>query len=384
MAYLIQQPLSPYWTAQWIGESGKKKKRSTRVRVKPDFKLDGFKETPAQARARAQQIADAFEKADKGSATAQKLHATINALLPSGGVPVIREYVMDYIETRERTAPQTQNNDRRALIGFLEFLGDKADATLDMLTTDDVNAWIEHESLRVRPSTVKLYRQVARVPFRRAFEAELIARDPFALSRVPKTIDSAPIVRRSFTLADLRKLVSLLSPDWAMAVRLCVLLGGLRLGDVCNLRWEQFDFEKGVCELITGKRGIPMSIPLLPSLVRHLQEWPRAGRYVIPTFHARYNSPSRSTLSTEFTSMVRAFGLGKMTGQGSRKESKGMTDLTFHMLRSTCATLLHESGVDASIAMRILSHNSSSVHQVYVRPSEESIRAGMRHLDVDL
>ncbi len=382
MAYLVQQSLSPFWTAQWTGADGKKRKRSTRVRVKPDFKKDGFKETPAQARARAQQIADAFEKADSGSATAQKLHATINALLPSGGVPVIREYVMDYIVTRERTAPQTQNNDRRALLSLLEFLGDKANLTIDQLTTADVNAWIE--SLRRRPSTVKLYRQVARVPFRRAFEEELIARDPFALSRVPKIVDNDPIVRKAFGLADLRILLPKLNPDWAMAVRLCVLLGGLRLGDVCNLCWTQFDFNKGVCELTTGKTGRPMSIPLLPVLVKHLQAWPRLGKYVLPTFHARYNSPSRSSLSTEFTSMVRGFGLGKMTGKNSRTGAKGMTDLTFHMLRSTAATILQEAGVAEGITMKILAHNSRAVHQVYIRPSESTIRASMNLLDIDL
>ena len=384
MAYLIQQSLSPYWTAQWTGADGKRKKRSTKVRIKPDFKKDGFRESAGQAKARAQQIADTFEQADQGNATAQKLHSTINALLPSGGVPTIRKYVMDYIENRERTAPKSKNNDRRALIGLLNFLGSKADLTLDKLTTADVNAWIERENMRVRPSTVKLYRQVARVPFRRAFEEELIARDPFALSRVPKTVDNAPIVRKTFSLQVLRKLISKLNPDWAMAVRLCVLLGGLRLGDVCCLKWSQFDFDKGICELVTRKRGVPMSIPLLPSLVKHLKNWPRTSAHVLPAFYARYNSPSKSSLSTEFTSMVRGFGLGKMTGQGSRSGSKGMTDLTFHMLRSTAATILQEAGVAEGIAMKILSHNSRTVHQAYIRPSEATIRAGMNLLDVEL
>ncbi len=382
MAYIIERPNSPFWTAQWTGANGQKKKRSTRVRIKPDFKKDGIRETANQARARAQQIADSFERADQGSVTAQKLHATINALLPSGAVPTIRAYVESYIATREKRAPKTKNNDRRALTGLLSFLGERADMPLDTLTTAQVNAWIEHEAENYRPSTVKLYRQVAAAPFRIAYEEELIARNPFALSRVPKVIDPDPVVRRAFTLDDLRFLLSKLSPEWAMAVRLCVLLGGLRLGDVCNLRWSQFDMARGHCRLVTGKRGVPMSIPLLPALVRELEAWPHTSAHILPRFHARYNSPSRSTLSTEFTSMVRALGLGEMTGkETNRRRARGLTDLSFHSLRYFSATLLQEAGVPEIIAMKVLSHNSSAVHQMYIKPSEDTIREKMAHLE---
>ncbi len=245
MAYLIQQSLSPYWTAQWTGSDGKKKKRSTRVRIKPDYKKDGFRETPAQARARAQSIADAFERADQGNATAQKLHATINRLLPDGGVPSVEKYLRDYLATRLLQKPATYDNIERGINLFLEFLGDRAALPLDSVTVATVNAWLEKEGQRVRTSTLRLYRDVVNTPFRRAFEEELLARNPFALAHVPKVVERSPIVRRSFGLADLQEVMAALSPDWAMAVRLCVFLGGLRLGDVCNLRWDQFDLKKG-------------------------------------------------------------------------------------------------------------------------------------------
>lgn len=387
MAYLIQQAGSPYWTAQWTSAAGKKVKRSTRVRIKPDFRKDGIRETAAQARARAQQIADAFEQAYAGTRTAQKLHATINELMPTGGVPTIREYLNNYLTRRSQVSPKTVNNDKRAIARLLEYLGSRANGTLDTLTTADVNAWMEYECGRVRTSTASLYRSCVHAPFRRAYEEQLIARDPFALSRMPKTVESNPIVRRAFALDDLHRLLQVLDSEWAMAVRLCVLLGGLRLGDVCNLRWEQFDLERKICRLVTRKRGIAMEIPLLPALIKHLENWAKVSAYLLPRLHARYNSRSRTSLSTEFTAMTRALGIGRMTGNAvdRRPDTNGMTDLTFHMLRSTCATLLHEAGVDEAIAMRILSHNSSSVHHIYVRPTEEVIRSGMEHLgSIDL
>ncbi len=386
MAYLVENPKSPFWAAQWTGADGKKKRRSTRVRIKPDYRKDGFRETPAQARARAQSIADAFERADQGNATAQKLHATINGLLPDGGVPSVEKYLRDYLATRLLQKPATYDNIERGINLFLEYLGDRAALPLDSVTVATVNAWLEKEGQRVRTSTLRLYRDVVNTPFRRAFEEELLARNPFTLAHLPQVVEASPIVIRSFTLADLREVVAALSPEWAMAVRLCVFLGGLRLGDVCNLRWDQFDLKKGVCELVTRKRGVPMDIPLIPSLVRHLKAWRRRGAYVLPEFHRRYNSKSRGSLSTEFSAMTRALGIAKKTGEESdRVDAHGRTDLTFHSLRSTAATILQEAGVPEGIAMKILSHNSAAVHRVYVRPSAESIRAGMGHLDgIDL
>ena len=124
MAYLIQQDNTPYWTAQWTAANGKKKKRSTRVRVKPDYRKDGFRETPSQARA--QQIADAYERADSGNVTAQKIHATINALLHSGGVPSVRAYLHGYLDTRAAQRPKTIANIRRAANSFLSYQGKDA------------------------------------------------------------------------------------------------------------------------------------------------------------------------------------------------------------------------------------------------------------------
>ena len=46
---------------------------------------------------------------------------------------------------------------------------------------------------------------------------------------------------------------------------------GLRRGDVCRLRWEQVDLDRGALRLVTAKTGASLTLPVLPKLREVLQ-----------------------------------------------------------------------------------------------------------------
>lgn len=383
MAYLVQHPNSPYWSAQWTGKDGRKQRRSTKVLVKPNVQRNGIRESPAQAKARAQQIADAFEQAAAGERTLRQLRESVSALAHVDiSVPIVEDFLNDFIKSRDRVATRsTYNNDSRAVRLFLDYLGNKAKGRIDTITKLDVVGFISSESTRVRESTVHKYVASLAVPFAQAYESELIARNPFAKLPLKKKKRRDSLPREAFAVDEVKKLIEVLPAEWSSMVQCCIYLGGLRLGDCALLKWSQVDFDNRIVTVVTGKQKDHMRIPLLPKLEAHLLQRREQSRavYVHPSLARRYRVHPGS-ISSEFSMQMRLLGLAPAFEPQSG-DRRNMTTKSFHSLRSTAATMLHMAGVDQAIAMKILSHQSSTVHQIYVRPSDEQIRAEMAKLE---
>jgi Phage integrase family len=75
-------------------------------------------------------------------------------------------------------------------------------------------------------------------------------------------------------------------------------------------------------------------------------------------------------LSNQFADLLAAAGLrqkrnhkSRGTGRGSRRD---VEPLSFHSLRRTASTLLHEAGVPAAVAQALIGHDSKAMHELYV------------------
>lgn len=93
-----------------------------------------------------------------------------------------------------------------------------------------------------------------------------------------------------------------------------------------------------------------------------------AAVWVLPALHHHSNP------SPEFTSLVRAFGIG-LSGEKAGGRRRVWHSKTFHSLRATVATLLQSVGISQGMAMQLVGHDSSAIHTVYIRPSAEQLRA---------
>lgn len=377
MAYLVQIPRSPFWFAMWTGKDGKKRKKTTRVRVVPDFRESGIRETKAQARARAQGIADMFERADRGSVTAEKIRKALYDLLPEHkSLPSIEDYLTAFL-TRS-ASKSTHANDSIAVRLFLTWLGRDSGQLIDWLTRETVTRFVAEQLDRVARSTVKRYTSTLSAAFREAYLNEQISRNPFERITWPTTVEHGKPRREAFSMAELQELIERLPAAWSSMVKCCYYLGGLRLADCALLRWSSFDFEKRIYTLETRKRGVFMRIPLVQPLIEHLQAMPRTSVFVHPDIAAVYKEKDRGkNLSAEFSAYVRAFGIGVMQRPNGGGDRRGMTNKTFHSIRYTVATQLHLMGVDESVAMKTLSHASKEVHNIYVQPLPEQLLDGL-------
>ena len=153
------------------------------------------------------------------------------------------------------------------------------------------------------------------------------------------------------------------------------LLSGLRIGEVCALRWEDINYEEGFLNInysvqrisdennpgktilflsspksITSKREIPLS----EQLTKILKKLKRRGIYVV----GNKKPMEPRTLQLYFARL---------------QEKLGMEVHNFHSLRHTFATNCIENGADIKALSEILGHSDVKITlNRYVHPSLES------------
>lgn len=171
----------------------------------------------------------------------------------------------------------------------------------------------------------------------------------------------------------------LTKPDLSGAAYLLCLNTGLRLGELCGLKWSDFNFDEGflqvnrtVLRLKVGSRtqlavqtpkseASERTIPLTAELIQlftRLRGAAPADAYVL-TRQADLPMEPR-TMQYRFHSFLKKHQL---------------RDHHFHTLRHTFATRCVEQGADAKTLSEILGHSSvKTTLQIYVHPSMEQKR----------
>ena len=81
----------------------------------------------------------------------------------------------------------------------------------------------------------------------------------------------------------------------------CAAATGMRLGDVCRLRWADVDLRGGFIDVVTAKAGVRITLPIFGALRKVLEarqaECADNEPFVFPAAAAKYNRPSeRSTI----------------------------------------------------------------------------------------
>jgi integrase len=83
-------------------------------------------------------------------------------------------------------------------------------------------------------------------------------------------------------------------------------------------------------------------------------------------------------LSNQFADLLAAAGLREKKnhksagkGRGSRRE---VEPLSFHSLRRTATTILHEAGVPAAVAQALIGHDSEVMHELYVSVGRDALQ----------
>ena len=178
MASVRKKTGSKYWFACFLFADGSRVQRST-------------KETD---RKKAQRLAETFEEVARDRLTArqaQRVVAETYQRVTGSSLPITttRDYFKSWLD---RKKPETANNTHLFYTGktgrFLEWLGDRANATVLDITPEDILAFRTSENERVRPATVNHAMKVLRMVFEDAKRDRVIADNPADFVRLVKAI----------------------------------------------------------------------------------------------------------------------------------------------------------------------------------------------------
>jgi integrase len=211
--------------------------------------------------------------------------------------------------------------------------------------------------------------------FNAARRLGLLSSNPVSPVELPQRVKQ--VRRRTFTPEQVAMLLGVAEGGW----RTVILLGyyaGLRLSDAVTLSWESVDLAGGCLRFEQQKTGEELVIPLHSTLELHLSKL--AGDTGGPVCPALAVVPvgGRSGLSRQFLALMREAGVGNDAVQtgGQRKLSR----LSFHALRVTYNSTMHNAGVTQEVRKKLTGHKSDAVNDRYTRTELDTLRAAVNTL----
>lgn len=341
-----------------------------------------------QAEKLARQAADIAERQAKGecllSHAVDALRAAARAQGVAGSVPTVREYLATI---RQRKQDRSQGNRARSHALFLEFLGRDADMRLDLLTRQHCREFIRwlSEGGKVAVSTVGRHKAIISAALRQAVEEDdFLLKNPMQglnvraeYTATAGAAAAAQSLRRvPFTPEELRRLMDEAPAPWCNMVAVSWYCAGLRLSDVCLMRWDAVDMAGGVVRIdaevktLQG-RVIPISPPFRKRLdamrARHDAGEDAGSPYLFPAMAAQYEVNQAATVSTRFTSLLRAMGIVSDTIAGAKLGKRHrMSEKSFHSIRHAAVSVLRSNPAFTPDMVRdAVGHNSEAVERGY-------------------
>jgi integrase len=376
MASVWKHPRSQYWTACFRDANGRQRRAST-------------KETD---RKKALRIAQDYEQAMRTRRTlrqTQKVLQRLHEELAGESIPekTLRAYCAEWLAAKKpELSPRTYHNYSGDLTQLLNYLGPHADAPIGNITKPELIAYRNHLAARVSATTTNNHLVLLRMLFRSARRDGACLDNPAEFIG-PVRANAKPDNKRSFTLGELAAILTVADPEWRSLI-LFGLYTGQRLGDLVSLTWNNLDLERSEVRLVTSKTSRTMIIPMAPPLRSHIESLPTSDDPGAPlhprAFAIRSRTGASSVISQGFSDLLMQAGLRAKPASASHR-SRGIgksgrrqiNELSFHSLRRTATTLLHEAGVPATVAQALIGHDSEEIHADYITIGREALRAAV-------
>jgi integrase len=348
--------------------------------------------TGTSDRKQARKIADAYETAARTKRTllqTQKVIERLHEEMTGEKIARVttRSRIVDWLATKKPEIASTSLAFYQNSLGkFLEFLGPKADEPMRDVTKADIIAFRNRLLTEVSAKTANHDLRAVKTLFKSAREDEAIAEDP-AVSVKSAHNKATSSSKRSFTLDELRVVLDVADPEWKSMI-LFGLYIGQRLADVATLRWSNVDLVKGEIRLTTRKTDKVMILPIAAPLRRYLEGLPSSDNLNAPLHPRAFAVVARQgksgALSRQFIELLAQAGIREKQAHRSRGIGRSAQRqagvLSFHSLRRTATTLLHEAGVPAAVVQSLIGHDSEEVHQLYVAVGKDALASAAARL----
>lgn len=235
-----------------------------------------------------------------------------------------------------------------------------------------IDKFLKHfESVATKPSEIsakQIEEYLSRIPNTASHRAALCAikyfynevgHQPRKLDRVvyPRKKEKLPIVlspeeiQRLFDVCDNLKHKVILSLLYST---------GLRVSELLNLQWKNFDRSRGIINIINAKGGKDRQVMLAASIVGLIDTYCRQYRpntYVLNgQFDIQY---SESSVNSVLKQLAQKAGIRKR--------------IHAHLIRHCAFTHMVEAGVDIGRVQRLAGHSSPKTTEIYLHTSHVMI-----------
>ena len=371
MASLWKHPQSKYWTACFTDKTGKQRKRSTGT-------------TDRKA---AMKLADEYEAAARKRRTARQVRAVIGDLhreITGEDLPATttRAFLHGWLERKKvETSAATLAFYTSTANKFLAFLGPGAEGDVTEITREHVTRFRNEEAKTLAPKTVNHDLKCLKMIFKAARRDGTVSEDPTEFVDTVRRGEEGTR-RRPFTIPELQAVLAVADDEWRSMVRFG-LYTGQRLADLASMTWANLDLARGEIRLETRKTGRRMILPIAAPLRKHIEGLPAGDKPDAP-IHPRgaaivAKEGKSGSLSNQFADLLAQAGLREKKSHKRTTNSQGRNTrreghaLSFHSLRRTATTLLHEAGIPAAVAQELIGHDSEEMHRLYVNVGREAM-----------
>jgi integrase len=374
MASVWRHPNSKYFTACFRDHDGRQRRISTKEADKK----------------KARAIAEEFEKAVRTKRTLRQVQAVLDRLHTEiAGEPVsrttLRQYAAEWLSAKSSVVGQsTLEGYRGGVEQLLIQLGERAEAPMSELTKADLLAYRAQLAATLTPRTVNNRLNLVRMLLKSARRDGVLMDDPAEFLDAVRERGNLN-KRRPFSLAELQAVLAVADLEWRSMI-MFGLYTGQRLADIVRIEWHNIDLDRNEIRMITGKTGRTMVIPIALPLRAHIDSLPASDAPDAPLHPRAYAVLARSggrsgVLSQHFADLLAQAGLRQHQphrARGSRCDRRrSVGALSFHSLRRTATTWLHEAGVADAVAQALIGHASKAVHDRYVSVGRDALKAAI-------
>ena len=275
--------------------------------------------------------------------------------VPDGPLEVRIERYLEHLAMERRMSPHTVDNYRRDLRGFSAWLRDAGVLSFGDVHGEQVRAFIAAEHRRgLAPKSLQRRLSALRSFLRHLLKHGEIAGNPAQGLRAPKAPRKLPQV---LDPDEMTRLVEV-PTDGPLGLRDRAMLelfysSGLRLSELCALRWRQLDLADGLVSVV-GKGNKGRIVPVGSHALAALSAWRDsvAPTPEMPVFPGRGGAPiSPRAVQLRLRQLAQQQGVWKRVHP--------------HLLRHSFASHVLESSGDLRGVQELLGHADIATTQIY-------------------
>jgi len=298
------------------------------------------------------------------------------------------QYAKQYRDNLEKKGKIGTFDKAKAVISKLEqFIGNK-DFTFDEVTPYFLKKYEEHLRTHKNNSTNTIHSNLKVI---RRIINEAISEDLFPAEKNPflkYKLKWENIEKAFLTEEELDKLANLNLTEGSMKYHhrniyvFAAYAGGLRISDICQLKWDNFDGERILVN--TMKTGSIVSIKLPKKALEIISLYKKVGQdsndYIFPFLDSKkdYSNPRAIFQAISSTTAYTNTDLKDLAKLAGLKQK-----LHFHTSRHTWATRALRKGMRIEYVSKLMGHNSIKTTQVYAKIVNKELDDAMGIFDID-